>query len=69
MSESEIDNFKESITVLLNPILEKRGLPLDGGYPIHEELRKQWAMLYGENPDFPGFLEKAIPLYKESRTG
>jgi hypothetical protein len=65
LSDSEIDNFKESITVLLNPILEKRNLPLDGGYPIHQELRKRWAILYEENPNFPAFLEKAIPLYKE----
>jgi hypothetical protein len=66
LSDSEIDNFKESITVLLNPVLEKRGLPMDGGYPIHEELRKKWTALYRENPDFPMFLERAIPLYKES---
>jgi hypothetical protein len=66
LSEQDIHNFKESLTVLLNPILEGRGLPPDGGYPVHEELRKQWTMLYGENPNFPAFLEKAIPLYKKS---
>ena len=38
----------------------------DGGYPVHVELRKQWTVLYRENPNFPAFLEKAIPLYKES---
>lgn len=66
LSEQEIHNLKESLTVLLNPILEKRGLPPDGGYPVHEELRKQWTSLYEKNPDFPAFLENAIPLYKES---
>jgi hypothetical protein len=66
LSEQEINNLKESLTVLLNPILEWRGLPPDGGYPVHEELRKQWTVLYGENPNFPTFLEKAIPLYKDS---
>ena len=52
--------------MLLNPILEKRGLPLDVGYPGHEALRKQWTALYAENSDFPIFLEKAIPIFKES---
>jgi hypothetical protein len=66
LSEQEIDNFKESLTILLNPILEKRGLPLDVGYPGHEALRKRWAALYAENSDFPIFLEKAIPIFKES---
>jgi hypothetical protein len=66
LSDQEIHNLKESLTVLLNPILAKRGLPLDNGYPVHAELRKQWTTLYEENPDFPAFLEKAIPLYKES---
>lgn len=66
LSEQEIHNFKESLTVLLNPILAKRGLPLDNGYPAHAELRKRWTVFYEENPDFPKFLEKAIPLYKES---
>jgi hypothetical protein len=66
LSEQEIDDFKESLTVLLNSILEKRGLPLDVGYPGHEALRKQWVVLWGRNPDFPVFLEKAIPLYKDS---
>lgn len=66
LSEQEINNLKESLTVLLNPVLEKRGLPSDGGYPVHEELRKKWAALYKGNSDFPVFLEGAILLYKKS---
>ena len=66
LSEREIHNFKESLTILLNFVLEKRGLPLDKGYALHEKLRKQWLLLYAENPDFPIFLEKAIILFKES---
>jgi hypothetical protein len=66
LSEREIDNFKESLTVLLNPVLEKRGLPLDSGYPGHEELRKQWTILYKANLDFPVFFEKALILHKAS---
>ncbi len=66
LSEDEIQNLKESLTVLLNPILEKRGLPADSGYPVHEALRKRWMALYEENPDFPRLLERAIVLYKES---
>ncbi len=65
-SNQEIHDLKESLTVLLNPILKKRNLPLDNGYPMHQELRKKWTALYEENPNFPVFLEKAIPLYEES---
>jgi hypothetical protein len=68
LSESEIDALKESFTVLLNPILAKRNLPLDGGYPIHEAMRERWAILYKETPDFPIFLEKALSTYKDLQT-
>lgn len=64
LSDQNIHNFKESITVLLNQILVKRDLPLDKGYPMHEKLRKQWISLYEENSNFPIFLEKALVLYK-----
>lgn len=64
LSDQDVHNFKESITVLLNLILAKRGLPLDKGYSVHEELRKQWMRLYEENPAFPIFFEKALALYK-----
>jgi len=64
LSDQDVHNFKESITVLLNPILAKRGLPLDKGYFVHEELRKQWVLFYEENPNFPIFFEKALALYK-----
>lgn len=50
--------------VLLNPILAKRGLPLDKGYPIHQEFRKKWTSLYEEYPDFLIFFEKALAIYK-----
>lgn len=64
LSEQEIHDFKESLTVLLDPILEKRGLPPDGGYPMHKGLRKQWTLLYEEDSNFPIFIEKALVLYK-----
>jgi hypothetical protein len=50
--------------VLLNPILERRGLPLDNGYSVHQEFRKKWTSLYEEYPDFPIFFEKALAIYK-----
>jgi hypothetical protein len=65
-SDAEIHDFKESITVLLNPILALRGLPLDGGYLKHKDVRDQWAVLYERNPSFPQFLEKALPIYQRS---
>jgi hypothetical protein len=66
LSDKDIDELKEALTVLLEPILKERGLPSDGGYSVHKELREQLAILYEATPDFPNFIEKAIPLYKES---
>ncbi len=40
LSEPQIHDLKESLTVLLNLILEKLGLPPDNGYPKHQELIK-----------------------------
>jgi len=66
LSESEIHDLKESLTVLLNPILKIRGLRPDYGYPKHKELRAQWVSLFEKEKDFPTFLAKALPLYKNS---
>ncbi len=66
LSNKNIDELKEALTVLLEPILKARGLPPDGGYAVHKELREQLAILYEVTPDFPIFIEKAIPLYKKS---
>jgi hypothetical protein len=66
LSDEAIDELKEALTVLLEPILKKRGLPPDGGYYIHKELREQLAKLYEVSPDFPVFIEKAIIIYRES---
>lgn len=65
LCDQEIHSFKESLTVLLNPTLEKRGLPLDEGYPMHQEFRKKWTSLYEEYPDFPVFFEKALAVCKD----
>jgi hypothetical protein len=65
LSEPQIQDLKESLTVLLNPILEKLGIAfLDQGYPKHQELRaklkKLWdAGEYDEN-GFGLFLKKVL---------
>lgn len=66
LSDKDTDELKEALTVLLEPILKERGLPPDGGYSVHKELREQLAKLYEASPDFPVFLEKAIIIYRES---
>ena len=58
LSEPQIHDLKESLTVLLNPILEKRGLSafLDQGYPKHQELRAKLKTIWEEgNYDEKGF--------------
>jgi hypothetical protein len=68
LSEGEIHDFKESLTVLLNPLLEKRGLAPDRGYPKHKALRAQWVALYEQERNFSAFIKKALPLYKQTLT-
>ncbi len=63
LSEAQTHDLKESLTVLLNPILEKRGLPLDEGYPKHQELRAKLKALWEEkNWKFEDFLKKVLEL-------
>lgn len=70
LSESQIHDFKESLTVLLNPILEKRGLPLDQGYPKHQELRAKLKELWEEkNWKFEDFLKEVLTLKLVSFVG
>ena len=64
LSDPEIHDFKESLTVLLNPILKKRGLPLDFGYPSHKEIRNRWKLLYRKERNFSAFMRKALLLHK-----
>ncbi|MDP3792665.1 MAG: hypothetical protein Q8Q89_02945 [bacterium] len=62
LSEPQIHNLKESLTMLLNPILEKHGLPLDMGYPKHQELRDKLKKLWEEEENFEPFLKKVLKL-------
>jgi antitoxin component of RelBE/YafQ-DinJ toxin-antitoxin module len=49
------------MTVLLNPILEKRGLPLDKDYPKHQELRIKLKELWeSKNRTFEDFLNEIL---------
>lgn len=63
-SDFEIHDFKEALTVILNPTLEKRGLPLDIGYPDHQELRKNVEELWTKEKDFSVFINNAILMYR-----
>lgn len=61
LSEWQIHNLKECVTVLLNSILEKRGLPLDYGYPKHQELRKKLADIWmAKKWEFEDFLHEVL---------
>mgnify|MGYP001608659401 FL=1 len=62
LSETQIHTLKESLTVLLNPTLEKRGLPADNGYPAHQKLRVQLKKLWSGEKNFELFLNKVLQL-------
>lgn len=60
LKENKIDDIKEAFTILLNSILEKRNLPIDKGYKIHQDLRKKIMNLWQKKKDFEFVLEKVI---------
>ena len=67
LNGKEIHIIKESLTALLNPILKKRGLLLDVGYPAHQKFRIQLKKLWQKEKNFEKFLEKAIKIIKEPK--
>lgn len=60
LSDAKIHIIKESLTVLLNEILEKRGLPLDKGYEAHKKLREKIKGYQKNSNDFKELLIKII---------
>lgn len=62
LSDVKIHILKESLTVLLNPILEKRKLLLDAGYASHQEIRTRLKKLWRKEKNFDLFLDKAVKL-------
>jgi len=66
LSETEIHNLKESMTVLLNPILAKRGLPLDKGYDAHQKIRGELEKMWedDEEKNFEKFLTKVLENHR-----
>ncbi len=62
LSDTQIHILKESSTILLNPILEKRGLPIDSGYSKHQKMRTELRELWGKERSFELFLTQAIKL-------
>jgi len=64
LSEAQVHNLKESLTVLLNPILEQRGLPLDSGYPSHQRIRAKFKKIWQNRKNFDLLLKQAIKILK-----
>lgn len=62
LSDMQIHALKESLTVLLNPIFKKRGLPVDIGYTKHQKIRTKLKKLWDEEENFESFLKKSIKL-------
>lgn len=60
LNDIKIHILKESLTVLLNEILEKRGLPLDKGYAAHQELREKIKNYEKSSNNFKELLTKII---------
>ena len=63
LDDKQIHILKESLTILLNPILEKKKLSLDKGYQDHQLLRKKILKLWQEKQDFNFVLKKIIQGY------
>lgn len=60
LDDEKIHILKESLTILLNKILEKRGLPLDKGYMAHQELREKIKNYQKNSRGFKNLLEEII---------
>ncbi|RJO59139.1 hypothetical protein C4546_03515 [Candidatus Parcubacteria bacterium] len=58
LDEQQIHTVKESVTVLLNQILQKRGLPLDMGYPQHRVLREKFKHFWEMEPNLRLLIDK-----------
>jgi hypothetical protein len=63
LTDSQAHDIKEALTVLLNPYLEKRGIPKDEGYKSHSILREEILAISRENRD----LENIISVLLESK--
>lgn len=60
LNDANIHILKESLAVLLNEILEIRGLPLDKGYSAHQELREKIKNYKKDSNDFKKMLTNII---------
>jgi len=69
LSDLQIGNLKEVLTVLLNIDMSDILTKLDEGYTDHQEIRKKISELYiqngGAGGEFTEFLDKAIDLAKD----
>ena len=62
LSDAQVHILKESSTILLNPILKKRRLPIDIGYAKQQKIRAKLKKLRDEEKSFESFLKRAIKL-------
>ena len=67
LDEKLVWHLKESITFLLNEeffdLLEEK----DAGYPSHQKLRKDLALIWKETKDFQKFLDKSFPIVEKHK--
>lgn len=64
LSETQIHVLKESLTVLLNPILKQRELPIDFGYPSHQEIRAKIKEMWRNAKNFDLILKQVQKILK-----
>ncbi|MDD5396537.1 MAG: hypothetical protein PHW24_00565 [Candidatus Moranbacteria bacterium] len=66
LTNNQIEDLKESLTVLLNELeFDSIILSDDGGYPQHSKLRKKIAEVWSKNKDFKNLLDEAIIFIKK----
>lgn len=73
LTNSEIQHFKEILTVLLDEdkVIRTLRSHRNPGYAKHQEIRPKILKLYqkngGKNGSFKNFLDKAVPLVKQAK--
>lgn len=63
LSDSQAHDIKEALTVLLDSDYKKLGGKAEGGYPNHQNIRKDIKKLANQSRSFDSVIKKTINLY------
>ena len=63
LSDQQVHDIKESLTVLLNPVFEARWGGTENGYPNHQNLRKDIKKIATTTKNFDEIIERTTKLF------